>query len=135
MRTYDKDYLRSIAEHPHVARWSGAKSFDVQNRVYCRLDGGYIVFSHVAFDCWDIHISMLPKSPDAMPQVLRAIDWLCEKYEVHKFTASIPEANRPARILAKRCGFTQCGRVSDFAVIDGKRSDVLIFERGKAWKP
>ena len=128
MRTHDAVYLQSIADHPHVRKWSGAREIDADAQIYCRLDGGYLLFVPLAFDCWEIHISMLPKSPPAKPQVLRAIEWLRSEYEVHKFVAFIPSINRPARILATACGFSQCGRIGGLAVIDGSRCDVLIYE-------
>ena len=38
-----------------------------------------------------------------------------------------PTANRPAMWVARRMGFTEIGRIPNYAVIEGKPADVAIF--------
>lgn len=53
---------------------------------------------------------------------------LFDKYKVHMVYAQIAEENRSSLKLAKKVGFVQNGRQSDFFLRDGHYYDLLCFE-------
>lgn len=132
-RTTSEEYIRAIATHPRVWPWISEEEDDPSKfvpdfarTIYLRVDGGYLGFRPFTRSCWEIHISLLPKTAQAAEKALAAIGWM-RAYGVPQLLAKIPAPNRHAIRLAKAVGFRECGRVSA-CVHRGAMHDMVLME-------
>lgn len=87
---------------------------------------GYLEARKATGLTYDLHISMLPHTPDVQSFGMACLDALASR-GAEKFIAQIAGSNRAARNLVNRCGFVQEGQIKNYFLRGGRKEDLVIY--------
>lgn len=96
------------------------------SEIYFCNEYGFIAFRQLTSALYEVHIAMLRKAKNVKAFSLNTLE-TARKKGAKKFVAPIAEFNKPAIMLAKRCGFVLEGTITKAIYRDGKPYSLLLF--------
>ena len=136
-RSTDKDAISKILNHPRVYGWvsddCSPKPYDpvMHDSLIYLLDetkNGVILLAPVNGICCSVHIALKPEIwGSGVNFVKEAIRWAIANTRYMKAICSIPEYNRLAIRLVKKCGFTQEGIIKNSFLKNMKLHNQILF--------
>lgn len=91
-------------------------------------DKGFVMFRSPAKGVDEIHVAMLRGARGLEPFIGECLRERCAR-GTRRFIAPIPEWNRAAVRLAKRCGFMEFKRIDARCIRDGRTWLVILMEK------
>ena len=128
------DFVVAVTTHPRNWRWMVEDGIDAAtyvpppNRIYlAHGDQGYIAVERVGQYTWAFHIAMLPKARGVKEFAEEVMNALVLIFSARKFICLTPADNVAARLLIRRVGAQEEGRMTKVYYRNGKMNDVIVY--------
>lgn len=140
-RTTDRDAVRAVLLHPEIWPWvhedhetDFEPDFDRAFFLLCKHHGetiGVVQFEPVGNCSLNGHYAFLPSGwgKPAFQLASNALAWAFVQQRAYAVIGVQPTCNRRALAFTKRLGFKERNRVSKAWLKDGKRWDLIVFEK------